>query len=368
MPNSPSTTAAIHKRQELAKTLRELASGLAAGDRLPSISDLERQYGVSTTTVEAALKTLTRDGVIVRRRGSGTFVAEQLGAPRVFTPSGRQRHEALRTRKETLAVLALYANNFFEHVVRLISVSASARGMAVMSRYDNHEMTLEDALSLERMEPVGVLVVGTELEWAAREFVTRGHRTVLVGEPLVGQPITVPNVCSDSEYGGYLATKHLLDLGHRRLLMAHPFITEEELFQRSRWQGHLRALKEVGLENAPFYLHIHEVIEKGSALFQTADAPTAVVCWGDGYAAHLITHLQQQGMRVPEDISVMGYDNLPEGMRSKPAVDTVDQHLDAQVRHALFLLSAPTSSAVGEGRALVSPTLIVRGSCAVPLV
>jgi GntR family transcriptional regulator len=69
-----------HKHRALADDLRILAVSLAPGDRMPSVPELVREYGVAPSTAQAAVETLRREGVVVRRRGSGTFVAERSAA------------------------------------------------------------------------------------------------------------------------------------------------------------------------------------------------------------------------------------------------------------------------------------------------
>jgi LacI family transcriptional regulator len=330
------------------------------GERLPSVSELERTFGVATSTIEAALGILREDGVVVSRPRSGNYIAE---------PRARDRNGTARPKTTTsaLAVLGLYSNVFFRHVADRVAAATEERGLAVVCRYDNHRMTLDDALSLEALDPVGFFVLGWELEWAAKEITRRGHRVVLIGEPPVGAAASVPNVYADSEHGGYLAARHLLEKGHRRLLFFHCFETDEELYRKRRWQGHLRALREAGIETAAPVLGqpVPGQCDRAAlkAIFSNPDAPTAVVAWNDADGANILRALNEIGLSVPGDVSVIGYENLPVGRQTDPLLDTVDQELDLQVQQAFVLLSGPQQEGIVPP-ALATPFVVNRASSA----
>src|SRR5690242_2637239 len=78
--------AAAHKRRRVASSLRDMIATLAVGDRLPSVPELERHFGVAKSTVEAAVGELQAEGLIVRRQGSGTFVARLVSRERAVRP------------------------------------------------------------------------------------------------------------------------------------------------------------------------------------------------------------------------------------------------------------------------------------------
>lgn len=350
------------KRQRLAADLRALAATLAPGDRLPSVADLERRFGVSTTTVEAAVEVLRREGLIVRRRGAGTYIAPALG---------KDDGAATRTDRGTLAVFALCSNPFFENCVSHLVREASAVGLSVECRYAGDDLTLPDVLRFEALRPSGFVFVGMTLERMAAALRERGHAVVLIGDPDVDATPGVPTVYADAERAGYLATKRLLDLGHRRIAYAHHMASDEKLHRKRRWRGHERALREAGVAEPDTVIGPDTVAgwmkdaEAIGRYFAAPGAPTGVVTWYDAEAVLLINALRTGGLRVPHDVSVVGYDNLPLGAHFFPPLDTVDLHMDEQARHALALLSLPAPpKAVSATR--ITPTLICRASCAPP--
>ena len=363
----PADPAAPKKHRALADDLRLLAGRLSPGDRMPSVPELVRERNVAKTTAETAMTALEQEGIVVRRRGSGTFVAS------------RGEGSILTTRllsappRAALAVFALFSNEFFSHYVRLFAQEAAASGLAVECRYADHTLTPADVHQFEQLRPQGFVAIGSELEWVAQEAIARGHRAVVLGEPEAGANPAVPTVHSDAEQGGYLATRRLIDLGHRRIEYLS-FLGTARLHNSLRWRGHLRALREAGLPAGDAlsaigserfqYWDTHP--DDLRAYFRAPDAPTGIVAWNDGYAAHLVGAMLRAGIRVPQDVSVIGYDNLPAARRCYPALDSVDQHLETQIRYALGLLAAPPVTGEAGVRSVVTPSLTVRASCAPP--
>lgn len=191
---------------------------------------------------------------------------------------------------------------------------------------------------------------------------------------LAGRMDGVDWCMSDEIQGSYLATKHLLSLGHRRIaLLSGPPVALES---RMREDGFLRALKEAGLavdrSSQVKILNFTqgEGYEAGHVLMRLPEPPTAVFCSaGDLTCLGLMAALKEWGMRIPRDISVVGYDGLSFGEHLDPALTTVKQPLNKMARvlaeRLCFRLLHPgQAEAAGE---LFEPSLIVRQSSALPL-
>jgi DNA-binding LacI/PurR family transcriptional regulator len=144
----------------------------------------------------------------------------------------------------------------------------------------------------------------------------------------------IPYVSVDNELGGYLATRHLLELGHRNIV----YVTRSEAILKTgtagmnenydRYQGYCRALKEQGLldnvqvmvdptngEDKEFILHI----------IKQKNPPTAVFAYCDDIAIGLIRGAHSNGFKIPDDISVVGFDDLPHAHMFQPPLTTVAQ-------------------------------------------
>ncbi|MBV9468623.1 MAG: substrate-binding domain-containing protein [Abitibacteriaceae bacterium] len=356
------------KHGELTQKLLDLAQTLEPGGRFPSQAELMRQFQVSDRTVLRSLHDLQRDGWIVRRHGSGTFVAD---------PSERQVEMAttrVATESRTVAALALtfVPSRFYQHCLDLLSAHVEEAGLSLVCHHAPNQASYADALPLAALNPRGFIVFNYALLPIARRLMEQDHRVVMVGVPPAGVHPEIPIIYSNHEQGGYMATRHLLDLGHRRLLYSR--IDLSLLPQTLRWRGHLRALREAeraGLHTNNALLEVERLTawrndpDLVAAYFRQPDAPTAIVVWNDSEAISLLTILHRAGLRIPEDVSVIGYDALPEGEESLPPLTTVDQHLDTQLHMALDLLAQPVTPSPSQSIVIV-PTLVQRASCAAP--
>jgi LacI family transcriptional regulator len=106
--------------------------------------------------------------------------------------------------------------------------------------------------------------------------------------------------------------------------------------------------------------------EEAQQYFKRADAPTGIAVWNDHEAVGVLSALSRAGIRVPDHVSLVGYDDLPEGRRVHPPLTTVDSAVEQQLQAALDILTgdAPPSST---HTVVVLPALIKRESCAASL-
>lgn len=361
------TAAPQHKRRQVAADLRRLVATLAPGDRLPSVSDLERHFGVAKNTVREAVQMLRDEGLVEARHGSGTFVAGGETLPPLAAA-------ATGTLVALVPVPVPVLNAFFRHCVDELTAQAEKRGLKLVCRYVSGEATLADVVDLRALRPAGFLLFNYRvMAPVARALRQKGvTNVVVVGIPPIGEMPDVPCVYGDHEHGADLVAGRLLGLGHRRIAYVHEFATTD-LRQLRRWHRHERVLREAGI-----------AAEEGTiigperwgawrddpaafrALLERPGAPTALAAWNDGVAVELLHLLGRAGLSVPGDVSLIGYDNLPVGAHSHPPLDTVDSHVTHQVRHALDLLSAPLEPGAAVPTVVVTPTPLYRQSGAPP--
>ena len=360
--------AANTKHEALTQTLQGMAAGLNPGDRFPSQTELMRRFGVSDRTVLRSLEDLQRAGWIVRKKGSGTYVAEP----------GAQREPEVNRRavsRDTIAglTLGLGARSFYRSCIDDLAIQAEAVGTSLVCQLARVDTGDAEAHLLEALSPRGFVLFSYQLNPIAKRLLDRGHRVVVVGAPAAGIDPIVPSVFADHDYGGYLATKHLIDLGHRRIAYCFT-LPSYPLEETLRWQGHIRALVEARSKG----LIIHdEVLRKAQVApwwerpsraadyFRRPGAPTGLVAWNDNEAIQLISLLHRAGIRIPQDVSLIGFDGVKEGAVSVPALTTIDQYVSRQMHTVLDLLSRPTPPPPTQSY-LIVPTLSIRASCAEP--
>jgi LacI family transcriptional regulator len=193
---------------------------------------------------------------------------------------------------------------------------------------------------------------------------------VVVVDPVGVPSMDVPTIGATNWAGGMRATEHLLSLGHRRIgfIEGPPRL----LCSRARLDGYRAALDAAGLavddalvRQGDFY---HESgFAGGAAMLDLADPPTAIFASSDQMAFGVYEAVRQRGLRVPDDVSVVGFDDLPEVRWSSPPLTTVRQPLAE-----MGLLAARTVIRLASGESIESPRielatdLVVRESTAPP--
>ncbi|WP_063734329.1 LacI family DNA-binding transcriptional regulator [Streptomyces sp. RTd22] len=219
----------------------------------------------------------------------------------------------------------------------------------------------------------GVILVTSVLEPVVHAELRRLNVPIVVVDP-AGSPAldgpAAPTVGATNWAGGLAATEHLLSLGHRRIgFIAGP---PRLLCSRARLDGHRAALEAAGVPfdqalvaQGDFY---HESGFHGcDQLMSSATPPTAVFASSDQMALGAIEALRRRGLRVPEDVSVVGFDDLPEVSWSAPPLTTVRQPLaDMGKLAARTVLRQARGEEIDSPRVELATQLVIRSSTAPP--
>jgi LacI family transcriptional regulator len=174
---------------------------------------------------------------------------------------------------------------------------------------------------------------------------------------------------SDDRLGGYLATRHLLDLGHRRIgLIAGPAYASNS---RGRVEGFRKALAEARIELDPSLIvestfGIDSGAEAAEKLMALPSAPTALFAVNDNTAIGAFSALSRRGLSVPEDVSLVGYNDIPIVSRLAVPLTSVRVPFDRIASSALDLLNHGAANEADRIR-VATPTLIPRSTAARPL-
>lgn len=223
-----------------------------------------------------------------------------------------------------------------------------------------------DRSAAERLLRQGVegLVLSTarDDDDTARELADRGVSYVLT---LRTDGRSLSSV-GDDNLGGFLATRHLLDLGHRRIgIIAGPDYASSS---RGRLAGYRRAMAEAGAEVdprwiAPSSFDSDSGAEAAEQLISLANPPSAIFAINDNTAIGALSRLMQMGLSVPDDISLVGYNDIPIVQRLPIPLTTVHVPFEQVATAALELLTAEAVPAANRIRKAI-PTLIPRKSTA----
>ena len=226
---------------------------------------------------------------------------------------------------------------------------------------------VEDALA---RRPTGVIAVFSGLtgEQATRLH-ARGIPLVTV-DPAAECPPGRPMVGADNRMGGLEATRHLLALGHRRIaVITGP---RNARSSRARVAGYLDALAKAGLTADPRLIRAGDFqVEDGARhtreLLRLAEPPTAVFACNDGEALGVYLAAAEAGVRIPEDLSVVGFDDIFPAQWTVPPLTTVRQPLTEMAATAAGMVVTLARGEELERPRVALPTrLVIRGSTAPP--
>ena len=173
---------------------------------------------------------------------------------------------------------------------------------------------------------------------------------------------------ADDQLGGYLATRHLLDLGHRRIgLISGPSYASSS---RGRVEGYRQAMAEAEAEVEPSWVlgssfSIDAGVEAAEALMRLPKPPTAIFAVNDNTAIGAMSALRRLDLAIPGDVSLVGYNDIPIVSRLGTPMTTVRVPFDQIATAALDLLTRGAEGAQDRIR-VAAPTLIPRRSTAVP--
>jgi LacI family transcriptional regulator len=311
----------------------------------PTIVDVANLSGVSKSTVSNVLRGEGRVSALTRARVLESI--EALG----YRPNSLAR-DLVRRRSSTIGVvLGDLANTFYAELVKLLELRISeAAYTTIVCNTDGHS-------ELER-ERVEMLLERAVSGVAMLQF--SGDRTVLEELSVARVPVVVIScweeradcVAVDDGSGMAAAVEHLYGLGHRRIAHVTSHLVEDST-RAARYAGYERAMRAHGLD--PVLLDA-DAWNPGSGL-------TAFAAANDLIAIELIDRLEAGGARVPEDVSVVGFDGTDLGAHSRIALTTVAQPRGRLVSEGVRLLRERLADGDGPPRHVrLQGELVVRGS------
>jgi LacI family transcriptional regulator len=330
---------------------------------MATIKDVAARAGISYTTVSHVVNGTRPVSEQVRRKVEAAIA--ELG----YVPSGVAR--SLRGRATgTLGLLLPNASNpYFAELARGIEDHAERNGYSVIlcnSDDDIDKQLRYLRVLLERR--IDGLIVATVASDAAFAEALASLRVplVLVDRSLDG--VSADQLCVDHEQGAYLATRHLLELGHRRIAcIGGPASTQ---VAQLRAAGYRRALDEAGVEalavvDCPFTSPAGHAAAQ--VLLAAEPRPTAIFAGNDMIALGVLRAAAERQLQVPQQLSVVGFDDIEVSRYLHPALTTVGQcigQLGEQV--AARLLERIRTPGLAVTQQLIEPILVLRESSAAP--
>jgi len=345
---------------------RKIADGaFDPNEPLPTQVEFAKIYNTSEITTRRALTDLANEGYIYRVRGKGTFIR--------LEPNALPKEKALALERMYLAhssiPLRTFNHRFYGDLVAGIQEICEEHGI----RFHLWDIGRNASLP-EKDEKTGfVLLPNVHMNPDILErWKEEGRKLVTVH--FYYPQLRIPYVIVDNLTGGFLATQHLLSLGHRRIgivLTGKSFLEMNQEFSL-RLQGYRLALSQYRVDFDPGLVSVieedEESAEMGYAgaerLLSLPNPPTAMFVTSDYKAAGAMQAIKDRGLRIPEDVSVVGYDDTLTSPFLEPGLTTVNQNTLSVGRRAAEMLLFEWNDYEG-GRFMkdeVVPKLIVRDS------
>jgi DNA-binding LacI/PurR family transcriptional regulator len=297
------------------------------------MADIARLAGVSASTVSRALSGHPAIALATRER-----IAELAKSLNYQVNAGAAN---LRKRTNTTIGVVLLNDNmqamsdpFILKLLGHIADQLDQRGMALLLRRAAPNDPSSMALMVDSGQAGGLIVIGQNSQnQDLNALFARGIPMVVWGAKVPDS--AYPVVGSNNEQGGYLATRHLIEQGCRRIAYMGEYEHAEAYL---RHQGYLRALNEAGLSSSP-ELHIHATFdsrgarERFAVWLEQGQALDGLFCISDVAAISAMAELTERGVRVPHSIKVVGYDNIDLAAHLHPTLSTIDQPTELAARY-----------------------------------
>ncbi|MEU4766661.1 LacI family DNA-binding transcriptional regulator [Actinosynnema sp. NPDC023794] len=339
---------------------RDAASG-AVGNAGVTIARIAELAGVSAATVSKVVNGHVEVAADTRALVEG-LLREQ----------GYRRQKKVSKAPLVEVLFHELAGTYPVEVVKGVDRVASAHGLTIsLSQLEGRHIADRAWIdSVLARRPTGVVAVFSGPTPAQHEQLSSRDIPVVLVDP-TGEPAHgVPSVGADNWSGGLAATRHLLELGHRRIAVITG--ATRMLSGRARLDGYHAAMDSAGVPVDPElvregHFQIVDGLEHTRQLLRLPDPPTAVVTGNDGEAHGVYQAVYEAGLRIPDDLSVVGFDDLPPAQWMIPALTTIRQPLGDMAATATgMLLDLAHGRPLPQHRLVLATELIVRASTAAP--
>lgn len=332
------------------------------GELLSSEKEIGKIYSVERTTVRKALEFLVNDGLVEKIQGVGTKVINQ---KKIITA-----HSNLKSSNTILFFLAKTKNN----VDRLTQPYYSSLVFHLEGELKQHGYKINYS-TISKNDNIGELL--KQHTFAGIIFASYGvdrkhldyvHEKKIPFITVNNDYANAVTISPDNFMGGYLVGKYLIDLGHRKIgLLKGKDIDASTIL---RLAGFKIALSEFDLQIEEKYVRTvnwideEAVIETRDILVQNKeDLPTALFAFNDEMALISMGVINEMGLKIPEDISVVGFDNIPQAEFFFPQLTTINCNIEMISKTAVWILHNKILNNFYDNFKITIPIdLIVRGS------
>jgi LacI family transcriptional regulator len=293
---------------------------------MATLKDVAKKSGVAVGTASAVINNKSWVSEKIRRRVLKAI--EELN----YQPNQLARN--FRTQKtNTIGIIVPdITNPFFPQVIRSIGAIAHQNGYSIIlcDSNEDYQLGIEAFHVLLDKKVDGIILIGGVVP--KKELVkhlTKKHPLIVVIERDYGIP-EIATVVVDAIKGGYLATKHLLDLGYNKIGIITGPLEDDDFYQGSfgRYEGYKKALQDYNISFNPSMVKQADFSLKGGyqatkEFLKNDSQIQAIFAFNDLMAIGAMEAIKEKGLQIPEDIAVVGYDDIPEASYVFPALTTI---------------------------------------------
>lgn len=349
------------KYQRVEAEIRELIRAMPVGTRLPSESDFATTCNCSSLTVRKALKTMVDDGTIVRRVGSGTFIARSAGTENFGNGNGGSKRVGVLVYEKSNAygdrVLQSLTRASLEERVHLQSAWVQSFGDEAIVQANQFHKDGCVALTLpwfphEMADEVRTFVARCPLPVSLPLLIPGLERNCFVRPELFGADHIIEDIY-----------QYLYSLGHRRIALIGPNLANDLVLQK-RVTDFVRFTSDRNLPS-PCGL----VSTGAQAMDQLAErwkcyrGNLAIVSYDDEHALRFMTAMHKLGLKAPDDFCIIGYNDTEASRYSDPPLSTIHQRFTHVGRGLLKSALALSMGEICQCSEVAPLKLVVRSTC-----
>lgn len=310
------------------------------------LSDIAERVGVSTVTVSKALS--GQKGVSEEVREKIRSIAEELGYQQPSAARKSQNHKNFNIGILISERFLVKYESFYWQMYQAVATRATAEEcftmLEVIGKAEEESSRMPKLVQERKVD--GIIVIGKMMDAYLQHMNTEAGIPVIYLDYYNGREAS-DSVISNSYYGTYELTYYLYRMGHRKIAYVGTLLAMESI--TDRYFGYQKALLELELEQKKGWVLDDRHIETGeidtvNMLQIPKDMPTAFVCNCDLTASFLIKKLKDNGYRVPEDISVVGFDNYLYPGLSDIQITTYEVDLKEMAKKAVYNMISKISN------------------------
>lgn len=332
-----------------------------------SMQDIADRLDISKNAVSLALS--GKEGVSEQTRELVRQMARRMN----YTGNTRTKQQVSNKMLVLIPEYIRYDHYFYHDVYWSIESHAKHKGYVAILASVSDEMQDQNQVPpvYEEMEFAGIITVGIfPVDYMGY---LQSLTNAIVSVDQCYHELDIAAVMAENLQGSYNLTRYLLEAGHREIGFVGSVGVTSSIYER--WCGYQQAMLHVGLEvnmghcilkDSPLKSLLSDRNELMAGLQEMEDFPTAWVCGGDRMAIALIEALGCLGYSVPEDISVVGFDNIEAGAFITPPLTTVDVNRNQLGSMAVDLLIQAADGGRRNTRTSIYTSLVIRSSATSP--